>query len=88
MAINGHVYSDASTETLLAQAVMLGDTLSGKIGSLESSAAESAEKIPTAASKPADAGASTAAPAEQKTETPSDAAASAAEEEKKPESKQ
>jgi large subunit ribosomal protein L10 len=33
MAINGHVYSDASTELLLAQAVILGDTLSGKVSS-------------------------------------------------------
>ncbi len=36
MAINGHVYSDASTELLLAQAVILGDTLSGEVGNLKS----------------------------------------------------
>ncbi len=36
MAINGYVYSDASTEMLLAQAVLLGSTLSGKIGNQES----------------------------------------------------
>ncbi len=36
MAINGYVYSDASTEVLLTQAVLLGSTLSGKIGNLES----------------------------------------------------
>jgi hypothetical protein len=36
MAINGHVYSDASTELLLAQAAVLGNTLSSKVGNLES----------------------------------------------------
>ena len=36
MAINGHVYSSVSTELLLTQAVLLGDTLSGKVGSTES----------------------------------------------------
>ena len=36
MAINGHIYSDASTELLLVQAVLLGSTLSGKVGNLES----------------------------------------------------
>lgn len=54
MAINGRVYSVVSTELLLTQAVVLGDTLSGKVGNLDS--------------KPA-ADASTAAPAETKTET-------------------
>jgi len=32
MAINGCVYSDVSTELLLTQAVLLGNTLSGKVG--------------------------------------------------------
>ena len=36
MAINGHVYSVVSTELLLTQAIALGDTLSGKVGKLES----------------------------------------------------
>ena len=36
MAINGGVYSAASTELLLTQAVRLGSTLSGKVGNLES----------------------------------------------------
>jgi len=36
MAINGHVYSVVSTELLLTQAISLGDTLSGKVGNLES----------------------------------------------------
>ncbi|MCX8175289.1 MAG: 50S ribosomal protein L10 [Candidatus Micrarchaeota archaeon] len=54
LAINGGLYSDASAGILLAQAAALGQALSGKVGSLDS--------------KPADAGASTAAAAEQKTE--------------------
>jgi len=37
MAINGGVYSVSSTELLLTRAVMLGSTLSGKVGNLESS---------------------------------------------------
>jgi large subunit ribosomal protein L10 len=53
MAINGCVYSDASTELLLAQSVLLGNGLGGKVGSLDS--------------KPADAAASAAPAAEQKT---------------------
>lgn len=52
MAINGHVYSVVSTELLLTQAIMLGSTLSGKVGNLDS--------------KPASADASTAPAAEQK----------------------
>jgi large subunit ribosomal protein L10 len=36
MAINGGVYSAASTELLLTQAVRLGSTLSGKVGNLDS----------------------------------------------------
>ena len=36
MAINGHVYSEASTGLLLTQAILLGSTLSGKVGNLES----------------------------------------------------
>jgi len=36
MAINGGVYSVESTELLLAQAVMLGSTLSGKVGTFSS----------------------------------------------------
>lgn len=36
MAINGYVYSDASTELLLAQAALLGNAFSGKVGNLES----------------------------------------------------
>lgn len=36
MAINGHVYSVVSTELLLTQAITLGDSLSGKVGTLES----------------------------------------------------
>ncbi len=36
MAINGHVYSEASTGLLLAQAMLLGSTLSGKVGNTES----------------------------------------------------
>ena len=36
MAINGHVYSAVSTDVLLTQAVLLGSTLSGKVGNLES----------------------------------------------------
>jgi large subunit ribosomal protein L10 len=36
MAINGHIYSAASTDLLLTQAILLGSTLSGKVGSLES----------------------------------------------------
>ncbi len=50
MAINGQLYSDASTEALLTQAVLLGSTLSGKVGDLDS--------------KPAEAGASPASAAE------------------------
>jgi len=37
MAINGGVYSVSSTELLLTRAVLLGSTLSGKVGNLESS---------------------------------------------------
>jgi len=56
MAINSGAYSDASTELLLAQAVLLGSALSSKVGDLVSKPAEQA-------------GASTAAPAaEQKKE--------------------
>ena len=36
MAINGCIYSAASTELLLAQAVLIGSTLSAKVGNLES----------------------------------------------------
>lgn len=54
MAINGCVYSDASTELLLTQAVLLGSTLSGKVGNLDSQS-----------NAPADAS-TAAAPAEQK----------------------
>jgi len=67
MAINGHVYSVVSTELLLAQAVILGDTLSGKVGSLELKPAEAGASTAAPAEKPSDAGASTA-PAEQKIE--------------------
>ncbi|MBS3068753.1 50S ribosomal protein L10 [Candidatus Micrarchaeota archaeon] len=35
LAINGGVYSDASSELLLTQAVLLGETLSSKVGNLE-----------------------------------------------------
>jgi len=56
MAINGCVYSDASTELLLTQAVLLGSTLSGKVGNLDSQSQSNA---------PADAS-TAAAPAEQK----------------------
>lgn len=52
MAINGMVYSDASTELLLTRAVLLGNGLSGKVGDLQSNA-------PAAAS-------TAGAPAEQK----------------------
>ena len=52
MAINGCIYSDASTELLLVQSIVLGNTLSSKVGSLDS--------------KPAGADASTAPAAEQK----------------------
>ncbi|MCX8197054.1 MAG: 50S ribosomal protein L10 [Candidatus Micrarchaeota archaeon] len=38
LAINGHVYSEASTGLLLAQAVLIGETLSGKVGNLETTA--------------------------------------------------
>lgn len=92
MAINGHVYSDASTELLLAQAVMLGGNLSGKVGSLEQSkpaeaGASTASAGATAPGEVVEPAGSTAAPAEQKTETPSDAAASAAQEAEKKETK-
>ncbi|MCX6769838.1 MAG: 50S ribosomal protein L10 [Candidatus Micrarchaeota archaeon] len=54
LAINGGIYSDASTELLLVQAVMLGSTLSSKVGNMESQSNAAAD-------------ASTAtAPAEQK----------------------
>lgn len=46
MAINGQIYSPASTDVILTQAVHLANALSGKVGSLDS--------------KPADTGASTA----------------------------
>ena len=36
MAINGCIYSAASTELLLTQAVLIGSTLSAKVGNLES----------------------------------------------------
>jgi len=36
MAINGCIYSDVSAELLLAQSVLLGNTLGGKVGNLES----------------------------------------------------
>jgi len=54
MAINGGVYSASSTEMLLTQAVLLGSTLSGKVGNLESQS-----NAPAAAS-------TASAPAEQK----------------------
>ncbi|MFA6213936.1 MAG: 50S ribosomal protein L10 [Candidatus Micrarchaeia archaeon] len=54
LAINGGVYSDASTGLLLTQAVLLGSTLSGKVGNLESQS-NAASDASTAA-----------APAEQK----------------------
>jgi len=61
MAINGHVYSVVSTELLLTQAIALGSTLSGKVGSLESQsnaapAASTGEapKVETPAAKPAE----------------------------------
>ncbi len=49
MAINGHVYSDASTELLLAQAVLLGNTLSGKVGKPESGSSAPADASAAAA---------------------------------------
>jgi len=54
MAINGCIYSAASTEMLLTQAVLIGSTLSAKVGNLESQS-----------NAPADAS-TAAAPAEQK----------------------
>jgi large subunit ribosomal protein L10 len=54
MAINGGVYSASSTEMLLTQAVLLGSTLSGKVGNMESQS-----------NAPADAS-TASAPAEQK----------------------
>ncbi len=42
MAINGQIYSDASTDVILTQAVMLGNTLSSKVGDLSSSASAGA----------------------------------------------
>jgi|SRR3989338_8541444 len=49
MAINGHVYSDASTELLLAQAVLLGSSFSEKVGSLDSKPAAAADASTAAA---------------------------------------
>jgi len=46
MAINGCVYSDASTELLLAQAVVLGNTLGTKVGNLDSAPAADASTAP------------------------------------------
>jgi large subunit ribosomal protein L10 len=46
MAINGCVYSDASTELLLTQSVLLGNTLSGKVGNLDSAPAAAASTAP------------------------------------------
>ena len=46
MAINGCIYSAASTELLLTQAVMLGNTLSGKVGNLDSAPAAAASTAP------------------------------------------
>ena len=54
MAINGGVYSDASTELLLTQSVLLGNMLGGKVGNSESQS-----------NAPADAS-TASAPAEQK----------------------
>lgn len=42
LAINGGVYSDASSELLLTQAVLLGETLGSKVGPLEAAKAETA----------------------------------------------
>ena len=64
MAINGHVYSSASTEVLLTQAMLLGSTLSGKVGNLESQS-NAAPAASAGAAPAAGAGASTA-PAEKK----------------------
>jgi len=54
MAINGCIYSAASTELLLTQSILLGSTLSGKVGNMESQS-----NAPAAAS-------TAGAPAEQK----------------------
>jgi large subunit ribosomal protein L10 len=42
MAINGQIYSDASTDVILTRAVLLGNALSGKVGDLGSKPAEPA----------------------------------------------
>ncbi len=62
LAINGGIYSDASSGPLLSQAVLLGNALSGKVGSLESqsNAAPAASTGAAPTEKPAD------KPAEQK----------------------
>jgi len=56
MAINGCVYSDVSTGLLLTQAVLLGNTLSGKVGNMESQSNATADAS------------TAAAPAEQKSQ--------------------
>ena len=68
MAINGHVYSAVSADVLLTQAVLLGSTLSGKVGNLESqsNAAPAASAGAAPNEKQAGAGASTAPAAEKK----------------------
>ena len=49
MAMNGGIYSVASTELLLTQAVILGSTLSGKVGNLDSQSNAPADASTTAA---------------------------------------
>ena len=46
MAINGCVYSDASTGLLLTQSMVLGNELSGKVGNLDSAPAAAASTAP------------------------------------------
>ena len=51
MAVNGGIYSEASTELLLVQAVLLGSTLSGKVGELGSKPGADASTAPQAEQK-------------------------------------
>jgi len=51
MAINGCIYSAASTELLLTQSILLGSTLSGKVGNLDSAPAAAASTAPAEPAK-------------------------------------
>jgi len=51
MAINGCIYSASSTELLLTQSVLLGNTLGGKVGNLDSAPAAAASTAPAEPAK-------------------------------------